>query len=103
MGNDDRGHSALPKLYGAPAYARPPIVPVKPVERPFDPDDLPLEAERVRAQAELGDPVAAGPQESAAGRVTAQEGNALTLPASARPFRLLSLGDRFRRDGGART
>ena len=45
MGNDDLGHSALPKLFGAPAYARPPVAPVNPVERPFDPDDLPLEAE----------------------------------------------------------
>jgi hypothetical protein len=41
----DEQHVALPKLYGAPAYARPvPIVAVTP--RPFDPDDLPLEAEQ---------------------------------------------------------
>jgi hypothetical protein len=33
---------ALPKLYGAPAYARPPA-PVVQSERPFDPDLLPLE------------------------------------------------------------
>ena len=44
--NEDRGNGAMPKLYGAPAYARPPAAPVNPVERPFDPDDLPLEAER---------------------------------------------------------
>ena len=36
-------HVALPKLYGAPAYARPPVVPVAAVPRPFDPDELPLE------------------------------------------------------------
>lgn len=36
-------HVALPKLYGAPAYARPPR-PVAVVERPLDPDDLPIEA-----------------------------------------------------------
>jgi hypothetical protein len=36
-------HVALPKLYGAPAYARPlRVVPTSP--RPFDPDDLPIEA-----------------------------------------------------------
>jgi hypothetical protein len=36
-------HVALPKLYGAPAYARPlRVVPNTP--RPFDPDDLPIEA-----------------------------------------------------------
>lgn len=33
---------ALPKLYGAPAYARPPIK-VQPTPRPFDPDLLPLQ------------------------------------------------------------
>jgi hypothetical protein len=35
-------HVALPKLYGAPAYARPPA-PVAVSPRPFDPDELPLE------------------------------------------------------------
>lgn len=34
-------HVALPKLYGAPAYARPPVA-VVPATRPFDPDALPL-------------------------------------------------------------
>jgi hypothetical protein len=33
---------ALPKLYGAPAYARPPA-PVAHNARPFDPDLLPLQ------------------------------------------------------------
>lgn len=37
----DEQHVALPKLYGAPAYARPPA-PVATVPRPFDPDDLPI-------------------------------------------------------------
>lgn len=36
-------HVALPKLYGAPAYARPPG-PTATVARPFDPDDLPIDA-----------------------------------------------------------
>jgi hypothetical protein len=36
-------HVALPKLYGAPAYARPRVA-VAPAPRPFDPDELPLEA-----------------------------------------------------------
>jgi len=39
----DEQHVALPKLYGAPAYARP-AAPVATVARPFDPDDLPIEA-----------------------------------------------------------
>ena len=36
-------HVALPRLYGAPAYARPPRLATA-SERPFDPDDLPIEA-----------------------------------------------------------
>ena len=39
----DEQHVALPKLYGAPAYARPPGL-VATVARPFDPDDLPIDA-----------------------------------------------------------
>ena len=36
-------HVALPRLYGAPAYARPPGR-IATAEKPFDPDDLPIEA-----------------------------------------------------------
>jgi hypothetical protein len=39
----DEQHVALPRLYGAPAYARPPAV-ADTEFRPFDPDDLPIEA-----------------------------------------------------------
>ena len=38
----DEQHVALPKLYGAPAYARPTAT-AETVPRPFDPDDLPIE------------------------------------------------------------
>jgi len=41
---DPDPYFALPKLYGAPAYARAPKV-VPESERPFDPDDLPIAAE----------------------------------------------------------
>ncbi|MFL5645560.1 MAG: hypothetical protein ACJ78L_09405 [Chloroflexota bacterium] len=41
----DEQHVALPSLYGAPAYARPPGA-APPVVRPFDPDELPLEADQ---------------------------------------------------------
>ncbi len=43
--NIDEHHVALPKLYGAPAYGRPPR-PVGSTDRPVDLDDLPLEAFR---------------------------------------------------------
>ena len=49
----DEQHVALPKLYGAPAYARPPRQPVAEVERPFDPDDLPIEVEMTEEEREL--------------------------------------------------
>jgi hypothetical protein len=39
----DEQHVALPKLFGAPAYARP-VAPVATAPRPFDPDDLPIDA-----------------------------------------------------------
>jgi hypothetical protein len=45
-------HVALPKLYGAPAFARPPR-PAEEQPKPFDPDELPLEAERAPDEQEL--------------------------------------------------
>jgi hypothetical protein len=39
-------HTAMPKLMGQPAYARPPRQVAVAVDRPIDPDDLPLEAFR---------------------------------------------------------
>jgi hypothetical protein len=44
VATDSDPYFALPKLYGAPAYARPPRV-VPESERPVDPDDLPILAE----------------------------------------------------------
>ena len=48
----DEQHVALPKLYGAPAYGRPPR-PSAETPRPFDPDDLPIEAVRTEEEQEL--------------------------------------------------
>lgn len=53
MANDEQIHVALPKLYGAPAYARPKPVPVQVAERPFDPDELPLESLQTDEEREL--------------------------------------------------
>jgi hypothetical protein len=50
----DEQHIALPKLYGAPAYARPPRV-APGVERPFDPDELPIEAYRTDDEQEFAE------------------------------------------------
>jgi len=48
----DEQHVALPKLVGAPAYARP-VAPVATVPRPFDPDDLPIDAFRTQDEREF--------------------------------------------------
>ena len=61
--NEDRGIGAMPKLYGAPAYARPEVVPVMPVDRPFDPDALPLENELTSEERELVTELQARPYE----------------------------------------
>ena len=50
----DEQHIALPKLYGAPAYARPPRhAPAD--DRPFDPDELPIEAYRTDEEHEFAE------------------------------------------------
>jgi len=55
----DEQHVALPKLYGAPAYARPaPIVDDTP--RPFDPDDLPIEAVQTAEERQLAESLPGG-------------------------------------------
>lgn len=48
----DEQHVALPNLYGAPAYARPPG-PTPARDRPFDPDELPLEAHQTEEEREF--------------------------------------------------
>ena len=61
--SEEPHHVALPQLYGAPAYARPPKA-VDPTSRPFDPDDLPIAAamtdEDVAALADTGSASGAG-------------------------------------------
>ena len=52
MSADELHHVAMPKLFGAPAYARP-TVPVVQIARPFDPDDLPLQAVMTDEEREL--------------------------------------------------
>jgi hypothetical protein len=47
-------HVALPKLVGAPQYSRPPLaVPARP--RPFDPDEMPIDAFRTDDERALAD------------------------------------------------
>lgn len=57
---EDEMHVAHPRLYGAPAYARPPVA-VTQTTLPPDPDDLPLEAEQTPEERALAERLAAMP------------------------------------------
>ena len=72
---DEHEYIALPKLYGAPAYARP-ATGAETTSRPFDPDDLPLESQRTELDQQLVEEFAAP---SAVG--TAATGERLTPDA----------------------
>ena len=100
MGNDDLGHSALPTLYGAPAYARPPAVPAAPVERPFDPDDLPLEAELTSEDLERVGQLTGRPYQGAAPAEPVPVPREGSPRLRGRPFRIRVPGRRSKEGGG---
>ena len=52
MSIDEHKHVALPKLYGQPAYARPPR-PAPAADRPPDVDDLPIDAVQTDEEREV--------------------------------------------------
>jgi hypothetical protein len=100
VAHDDPRHVALPKLYGAPAYARPPAQPIQPVERPFDPDELPLEAARTEEEQALARQLVGQPYGSTVSSQQAMShGNGndhAPVGLRGRAFRLRSLTDRIR-------
>ncbi len=100
MTNDPEPNVALPGLYGAPAYARPPK-PVSDSVRPFDPDDLPIEAYRSEEEREIlagwGAPGGASYATSEATSTVgsrSEHGSAVGVP---RRFTLRVLTERVRR------
>jgi hypothetical protein len=56
-------HVAHPRLYGAPAYARPPAL-VAPTPLPLDADDLPIAAAQTPAEQRLAESLHARPYQS---------------------------------------
>jgi hypothetical protein len=89
-------HIALPKLYGAPAYARPPIQVIQ-TPRPLNPDDLPIVAlmsdedmEILALVPEMGDRVPATPAGGVATLAPDIE------PRRSRAFSLRGVADRIR-------
>jgi hypothetical protein len=100
----DEQHVALPKLYGAPAYARPPRQ-VADGDRPFDPDDLPIETEQTEEEREL---LSVLPARSYAPGGASLSGQLAAYPATPsgvapalrpKPLSLRSLADRILGDG----
>ena len=53
-------HVAHPRLYGAPAYARPPSS-IPPTALPLDPDDLPIAAEQTPDERAVAEQLVASP------------------------------------------
>ena len=57
---EEEMHVAHPRLYGAPAYARPPLAATQ-TALPPDPDDLPLDVEQTPEERALAERLAATP------------------------------------------
>lgn len=99
MAADPDPYYALPKLYGAPSYARPRRV-VAQSERPFDPDDLPIAAaqtEEERAWAASEQAAGMGGNSDSAGRSSPDGGPSkpsAERDGHGRRFRLLDLAQR---------
>jgi hypothetical protein len=80
----DEQHVALPKLYGAPAYARPEPK-VEETPRPFDPDDLPIEAVMTPEERDLAASLPARSYAPGGGYLTGQQAAHPATPAGTQP------------------
>jgi hypothetical protein len=92
----DEQHVALPKLQGAPAYARPTVSGIG-TERPFDPDELPLEVHQTDAEREFVSTLPASGY-GAAGSDLGSEASACVCGDGGvrlRPFRLRAIAGRL--------
>lgn len=96
MAIDEQTHVALPKLYGAPAYGRP-RRPAEPIERPVDPDELPLEAFATEEEREVLSDLRQQPYTALPIRPE-PEGPEPQPQARPRPFLLRALAGRLLRE-----
>ncbi len=87
----DEQHVALPKLYGAPAYSRPPR-PVEETARPIDPDDLPITAFQTDEEREMAETIAGRPYAPSGGAYVENE---KANHPQARPFSLRAIAGRL--------
>jgi len=95
---DEKQHVALPKLYGQPAYARPPRQ-ATPEDRPFDPDDLPLEVTQTNEERAWIASLPARAYQPGGGLKLAHDAGSTTSAGrtelSGRPFRLRFLAGKL--------
>lgn len=98
MAIDEKQHVALPKLYGQPAYARPPRQ-ASSMPRPFDPDDLPLEVTQTQEERAWISSLPARAYQPGGGVRMSHEGASTTAShdpsLNARPFRLKMLAGKL--------
>jgi hypothetical protein len=88
-------HVALPKLYGAPAYARPVAI-VEPAPRPFDRDGLPIEAVMTDEERDIAEGMPARAYGSGPyGAVMESAGSSGTTTLQARPLSLRRIAGRL--------
>jgi len=88
-------HVALPKLYGAPAYARPPM-PVEEHPKPFDPDDLPIAADQTDEERHFVEKLPARAWAPGGGlMLDVQDAAPPARHLKARPFRLRAIANRL--------
>ncbi|MEA2519069.1 MAG: hypothetical protein QOF49_1149, partial [Chloroflexota bacterium] len=84
-----------PKLYGAPAYARPALV-AETAPRPFDPDDLPIEAVQTEEEREILASLPAHAYAPGGAVVRLEQGGRTSEPAlHPRPLSLRALAGRI--------
>jgi hypothetical protein len=86
----DEEHTAHPRLYGAPAYARPPSA-VAPTQLPVDPDDLPLAVAQTAEEQQLAESLLLRPYQSVS-LIRPQRDEPTPEP---RPIPLRALAGRF--------
>ena len=88
----DEEHVAHPRLYGAPAYARPPAQ-VTPTALPLDPDDLPIAVYQTPEEREIAERLIASPYRVAERRPVPEP----TPKLRPQPFLLGTLADKLLR------
>jgi hypothetical protein len=92
----DEHHVALPKLYGAPAYARPPRR-VEDTPRPLDTDDLPIAVLQTEDERKIAETLPGRPYLTVVGEPTHANGSENRRGLQGRPFRLRALAGRLLR------